>query len=88
MTTWRDGGPAGSARKLWAAIRMALPILVSVSDARFHNGKVPGATAYHAPYQGVASSMPNIDTLVSAISTARARFIGVGCFDNGEASRP
>jgi cyclopropane fatty-acyl-phospholipid synthase-like methyltransferase len=28
VTTWRDGGPAGSARKLWAAIRMALPVLV------------------------------------------------------------
>jgi cyclopropane fatty-acyl-phospholipid synthase-like methyltransferase len=29
VTTLRDGGPAGSARKLSAAIRMALPILVS-----------------------------------------------------------
>jgi cyclopropane fatty-acyl-phospholipid synthase-like methyltransferase len=29
VTTWRDGGPAGSARKLSAAIRMALPVLVS-----------------------------------------------------------
>ena len=29
LTTWRDGGPAGSARKLWAAINMALPVLVS-----------------------------------------------------------
>jgi cyclopropane fatty-acyl-phospholipid synthase-like methyltransferase len=28
VTTWRDGGPAGSARKLWAAIRLALPVLV------------------------------------------------------------
>ena len=28
VTTWRDGGPVGSARKLSAAIRMALPILV------------------------------------------------------------
>jgi len=28
VTTWRDGGPAGSARKLWAGIRMALPVLV------------------------------------------------------------
>jgi cyclopropane fatty-acyl-phospholipid synthase-like methyltransferase len=29
VTTWRDGGPAGSARKLSAAIRMALPILLT-----------------------------------------------------------
>ncbi len=29
VTNWRDGGPAGSARKLSAAIRMALPVLVS-----------------------------------------------------------
>lgn len=29
VTTWRDVGPAGSARKLSAAIRMALPVLVS-----------------------------------------------------------
>ena len=28
VATWRDGGPGGSARKLWAAIRMALPVLV------------------------------------------------------------
>jgi cyclopropane fatty-acyl-phospholipid synthase-like methyltransferase len=28
MTTWRDGGAAGSARKLSAAIRLALPLLV------------------------------------------------------------
>src|SRR6266542_2608330 len=28
VTTWRDGGPAGSARKLWAAIRLALPVLL------------------------------------------------------------
>jgi cyclopropane fatty-acyl-phospholipid synthase-like methyltransferase len=28
VTIWRDGGPAGSARKLWAASRMALPVLV------------------------------------------------------------
>jgi cyclopropane fatty-acyl-phospholipid synthase-like methyltransferase len=28
VTTWRDGGPAGSARKLSAAIRLALPVLV------------------------------------------------------------
>jgi O-methyltransferase StaMB len=28
VTTWRDRGPAGAARKLWAAIRMALPVLV------------------------------------------------------------
>jgi O-methyltransferase StaMB len=28
VTTWREGGAAGSARKLWAAIRMALPVLV------------------------------------------------------------
>src|SRR5207253_10873291 len=28
VTTWRDGGPVGSARKLSAAIRMALPLLV------------------------------------------------------------
>ena len=29
VTTWRDGGPVGSARKLSAAIRMALPVLLS-----------------------------------------------------------
>jgi cyclopropane fatty-acyl-phospholipid synthase-like methyltransferase len=28
VTTWRDGGPAGSARKLSAAIRLALPVLM------------------------------------------------------------
>jgi len=28
VTTWRDGGPAGSARKLSAAIKLALPVLV------------------------------------------------------------
>jgi hypothetical protein len=28
VTTWRDGGPAGSARKLSAAIRLVLPVLV------------------------------------------------------------
>ncbi len=28
VTTWRDGGPAGSARKLSAATRLALPVLV------------------------------------------------------------
>jgi O-methyltransferase StaMB len=29
VTAWRDGGAAGSGRKLWAAIRMALPVLVT-----------------------------------------------------------
>lgn len=30
----------------------ALPILISVSDARFHGGRYPGGPAYHFPYVG------------------------------------
>jgi hypothetical protein len=34
VTIWRDGGPAGSARKLSAAIRLALPVLAGGDEAR------------------------------------------------------
>jgi hypothetical protein len=76
----------------------ALPIMISVSDARFHGGRYPGSGAYHYPYvspggspaysvvshvppSGGTAVAPNIDTLVTAIKAANARFMGVATAD-------
>ena len=63
----------------------ALPILVAVTDAAFHNGRrVSNAIQLHDPYSFNGQPpfpTPTVDTLVTAMNAKGARFIGVSCKD-------
>jgi hypothetical protein len=67
-------GTAGSTFGALGFRASALPIVVEISDARFHNGIYVGQTAQHDTY---SFGGPNMTTLVSAFKAAGAKFLGV-----------
>jgi Thrombospondin type 3 repeat len=63
----------------------ALPIIVSVTDAPFHNGKYVNTTSLHDPYTAIPGA-PTVDQLVASMNSAGAKFIGIS-LDNGGPGR-
>jgi len=61
--------------------KAALPILIGISDAMFHNGRKAGSTVVHDAYTGIGASLPTETTLVTAINAVGAKFIGVAAAD-------
>jgi hypothetical protein len=70
----------------------ALPILVEITDAAFHNGKRAGAPAsLHDPYsfnQQAPYKAPTVDTLVAAMGSTGARIIGIASDDGARTGDP
>jgi len=72
VTTWRDGGPAGSARKLWAGIRMALPVLVrgrrtATGVAAYFDLITADARLFYSDNFHVGYFRPGSETLAEAL---------------------
>jgi cyclopropane fatty-acyl-phospholipid synthase-like methyltransferase len=72
VTTWRDGGPAGSARKLWAGIRMALPVLVrgrrtATGVAAYFDLITDDARLFYSDNFHVGYFRPGSETLAEAL---------------------
>lgn len=94
LLTWPNGGtqgafspPAGGFGALGFRDD-ALPILISITDARFHNGKYAKTTTLHDTYsfngQG-AGPPPTVDSLVAEMKGRGAKFIGVSLDGGGPA---
>jgi hypothetical protein len=66
--------------------KAALPILIAVSDAVFHNGRKIGSGSLHDVYGGGSAGLPNMNDLLASIKAANARFIGVAAADASTAS--
>lgn len=66
----------------------ALPILIAITDAAFHNGRRVSNALLHDPYSFNGQPpfpTPTVDTLVTAMNAKGARFIGVSCKDGSRA---
>jgi hypothetical protein len=93
--TWPSGGqqgafsPPGGGFGALGFRDDALPILVTITDSRFHNGKYVGTTTLHDTYsfngQG-AGPPPTVDTLVTEMKARGAKMVGVS-LDGGGPSR-
>ncbi len=61
----------------------ALPILVSVTDAPYHNGRrVDAPGTLHDPYSfNTANNVPTVDDLVNTMNSHGAKFIGISLDD-------
>jgi hypothetical protein len=63
----------------------AMPILISITDAAFHNGRrVSAPDVLHDPYSFNAQqpdAAPTVDTLLSVMSERGAKFIGIASDD-------
>ena len=90
MTIWREGGPAGSARKLWAAIRMALPVVVRgrrsaagvaayfdliTDDARLFYGDSFHVGYFRSGSETLAEALDAHTDLVGEMARLRARHL-------------
>ena len=67
----------------------ALPILISITDAPFHNGRRIDETMLHDTYSfngGGPGAPPTVDDLITEMQGRGAKFIGVS-LDNGGANR-
>jgi len=87
---WDTGqiAPTGAPGGRYGSLRFretALPILVAVTDAPFHNGKrANNPTVLHDPYtfnNTPPFPSPTIDMLVTAMKNRGARFIGISSSD-------
>jgi hypothetical protein len=94
VLTWPGGGiqpafspPSGGFGALGFR-HDALPILISITDAPFHNGRFIGATQLHDTYsfngQG-SGAPPTVDTLIAEMSARGAKLIGVSLDGGGPA---
>ncbi|MEB2311865.1 MAG: hypothetical protein OZ921_17080 [Sorangiineae bacterium] len=64
----------------------ALAILISVTDASFHNSKYVDKTTLHDAYAPTLGVQPTVDDLVSEMNAHGAKFIGIS-LDNGGPQR-
>ncbi len=85
--TWPGGSvPAYSSGSGYGGLGFrpdALPIVVSVTDAPFHNGKrVNASSTIHDPYSfNAANSVPKVDDLVAVLNSHGGKFIGIALDD-------
>ena len=85
-----DNGTPGSTFGALHFRSDALPIVVEISDADFHNGKralTSGGGSYDGAFQNTYSfGAPTSDDLVAKLNTLGAKFIGVAAENGGRLS--
>ncbi len=66
----------------------ALPILISITDQSFHNGRFVGSSTLHDTYSfngAGAGAPPTVDDLISKMNSRGAKYIGIALDDGGPA---